>query len=451
MNQMTKMRLDEIAAAVHGTLNHKQYAAQEVCGVFTDTRTPEAGALFIPLRGENFDGHTYIDAAFDSGAACVLSDVYIETDKPVIRVFSTAQALLDLAGHYRQKFDIPIIALTGSAGKTTTKDLIASVLAERYSVLKTAGNLNNEIGLPMMLFELTDAHKIAVLEMGMSGFGEIRRMSRAAQPDAVVIVNIGTAHIEKLGSRKGILRAKTEALDFLRADGKIFLNGADDMLATLRGTLPNIVFYGTDVYATDITPHGLDGISFTCNGNGQPFRIDVPLPGKHMVSNALAAAAVGQAFGLTNAEIAAGIAKFTPSNMRMDITKRDDGTTIISDVYNANPDAMRAALDVLMEATGRRTAILGDMRELGAHAPALHAEVGTYAASLGLDQLICIGTESRHMAEAAKTAGANVLYYETKEKFMTTLDDVLSKGGAILVKASRGMGFEEITEELRRA
>jgi len=448
---MKPMTLAEIAAAVQGTLNYKKHAAIVARSVFTDTRTPVADGLFIPLNGDRFDGHAYIDDAFNGGAVCVLSEKYIETDRPMIRVSSTRQALLDLAGHYRRKFDIPVVAITGSAGKTTTKDLIASVLSERFCVLKTHENRNNEIGLPLMIFELEDSHEIAVLEMGMSGFGETHRMSRAAQPDVLVIVNIGTAHIEKLGSREGILQAKAEAMDFMYPDGKIILNGADDMLATLRGSRPNIVYYGADVYASHIEHKGLTGSAFICRGDGLAFPVEVPLPGDHMVSNALAAAAVGLHFGLTGKEIAAGIAKFKPSGMRMDIAKSKSGATIISDVYNANPAAMRAALDVLGAEKGKRTAILGDMKELGGHSEALHKEVGAYAASLHLEQIICIGAESRNMAEGAMTAGANVLYYESKEAFMASPVMALAEGGTILVKASRGMGFEEITKGLRDA
>jgi len=451
---MKPMTLAEIADAVRGVLNHKAFAAHCVCDVFTDTRTPIAGGLFVPIKGENADGHTYINQAFASGAVCALTEHYIEADTPIIRVSSTREALLDLAGHYRRKFDIPVVAVTGSAGKTTTKDLIASVLSERFRVLKTKGNLNNEIGLSLMLLAMDGTHQAAVFEMGMSGFGEIHKLSRAARPDVAVIINAGTAHIEKLGSREGILQAKAEIMDFLHDDALVFLNGEDDMLVKLRGTRKNIHYYGEAAgacaYATDITPQGLAGIGFVCHGGGGTYPVYVPLPGEHMVSNALAAASVGHALGLTGAEIASGIAKFVPSAMRMDVIKLANGGTIISDVYNANPAAMKAALAVLRDEAGHRTAILGDMWDLGAFAEILHAEVGAYAASIGIDTIICIGEESRAMAKAAKAAGGNAYHYESKEAFMPDIHTVFSNGGTALVKASRGMGFEEITEGLRR-
>jgi len=448
---MIPMTLGEIADAVGGVLNYKAFARRLAADVFTDSRTPVKNGLFIPLRGEHFDGHAYINDAFGGGALCALVDKYTQTEKPIIRVGDTRRALLDLAGHYRRKFDIPVVAVTGSAGKTTTKDLIAAVLAERFAVLKTDENLNNEIGVPKMLFRLDDSYEIAVLEMGMSGFGEIQNLSRAAQPDVGVIVNIGTAHIEKLGNREGILRAKAELLDFMHEDAHIVLNGADDMLVGLRGTRRNIQYYGADVFASHMEENELEGVSFDCHACGEVYRVHVPLPGTHMVQNALAAASVGHIFGMKPSEISSGISKFIPSAMRMERFKTISGAEVISDVYNANPEAMMRALDVLSKAKGRRTAILGDMLELGEHAAGLHAEVGKHAASLGIDTIICIGRESRRMAEGAMVAGGDTRYYETKPDFLPHLPKLLADGGTVLVKASRGMGFEEITEGLRNA
>jgi len=448
---MKSMTLREIADAVHGVLNDKAYADLPAEDVYTDTRNNVKGALFIPLRGENFDGHAYLADAFAGGAAAVLTDVYSDLRQPLIRVSDTRQALLDLAGHYRRKFTAKVVAVTGSAGKTTTKELIAAVLAEKYRVLKTEGNLNNEIGVPKMLFQLTDEHDIAVLEMGMSGFGELHRIARAAQPDMAVIVNIGDAHIENLGSREGIRKAKMEVLDFLPPGAPILLNGADEMLTALRGARPHICFYGTDVYASQVEKLGLAGVRFVCHGEGTEFPITVPLPGEHMVSNALAAAAAGLAFGLTGDEIAAGILQFKPAKMRMQISRTASGATILDDSYNANPSAMRAALDVLAAEEGRRAAILGDMLELGAHSAGLHEEVGRYAAQLKLELIVCIGPESRKMADGALAENGNVLYYETRDAFLGAMENIMPFSGTILVKASRGMGFEKITESLRNA
>ena len=448
---MKPMTLREIADAVHGVLNDKTRADLTIQDVYTDTRGNVPGGLFIPLRGGNFDGHAYLPDAFAecSAAAAALTDVYSDLNHPLIRVSDTRQALLDLAGHYRRKFAAKVVAVTGSAGKTTTKELIACVLAEKFRVLKTEGNLNNEIGVPKMLFRLTDEYDIAVLEMGMSGFGELHRISRAAQPDMAVIVNVGDAHIENLGSREGILRAKAEALDFLPPDAPIFLNGADEQLIKLRGTRRGISFYGVDVYASHVEKLGLAGVRFVCHGGGLAFPIAVPLPGEHMVSNALAAASVGLAFGMTGEEIAAGIAKFVPAAMRMQTSRSVSGATIVDDSYNANPAAMRAALDVLAAEKGRRVAVLGDMLELGEYSAIRHEEIGRYAASLGIELLVCIGAESRKMADGARAADGNVRYYETREAFLPFACDVLSGGGTVLVKASRGMGFEKIVEKLR--
>jgi len=452
---MIPMKLAEIASAVNGVLNNASYVALEAASIETDTRKLCAGGLFVPLKGETFDGHDFIAAALANGTVCALSEREADIDAPIIRVASTRQALLALAAHYRRKFDIPVVAITGSAGKTTTKDLIASVLSEKFNVLKTHVNENNEIGLPKTVFRLNDIAEIAVLEMGMNHFGEMRNLSRTAQPDIVVITNVGTAHIENLGSREGVLAAKSEAFDFLRPGGRIILNRDDDMLPTLQSTRDDISYYGFDsgnaCYATDIVHSGLSGISFVCHTPRETFHVHVPLPGKHMVSNALAAAAVGDALGLSGAEIAKGIRKFTPSGMRCDTFTTAKGLTIIDDSYNANPAAMKATLDVLQTAPGRRIAILGDMLELGAFSAQLHREVGAYAASLGLAQIICIGQESRAMYEGALDAGGTARHFETKADFLQMIETLIADGGTFLIKASRGMGFEQITERLRNA
>lgn len=426
-----------------------------ISGVSTDTRTIEPGMLFIPIRGENFDGHKFIDKAIENGAAAVLTELGGEYSVPAVRVEDTRRAMGRLASYYLNKLNIPTVAITGSVGKTTTKDMVASVLAKRYNVYKTQGNLNNDIGVPLTVFALKPYHTAAVIEMGMNHFGEISYLTSIVKPDVALITNVGVSHIENLGSREGILKAKCEIFEGLKSDGTAIVNGDDDMLSTLRGNLKGLVMFGTntslDWYADNIRERGLEGIDCTIHGNGSSvcFDVSISVPGRHMVLNALAAAAAGYALGMSAEEIKAGIEDFKPTKMRMDIIHSGD-LTIINDAYNSNPVSAMAAVDVLAAEEGVRCAVLGDMFELGSFAPKLHYELGEYTAKKGIDIIVAVGELSRELYEGAKQVrNKNVYYFKTQEDFLENIDSIIHGKMTVLVKASRGMKFERTTEKLR--
>lgn len=454
---MKPLCLEEIEKAVDGELNDKSFGDVLVVSVSTDSRFEMAAGLFVPLAGTIYDGHDFIQKAFANGAFCCLSEKELFSALPIIYVKDTKLALRKLAMYYRSLFDFKVVAITGSTGKTTTKDLIASVLSQKYRVVKTEGNFNNEIGLPLTAFNADEKTEVLVLEMGMNSFGEIHNLSEIAKPDICVITNIGVSHIERLGSREGILRAKCEIFDFMRPGGAAVLNGSDDLLLTLKDTRENITYYGmdegSDIYASDIEHNGIESVSFTLNGKNGNYRIDVPYPGLHMVSNALCGAAAGELLDLSPKQIQDGAAGFKMSAMRMNIMTNDYNVTVINDTYNANPVSAKAALDVLRQADGRRVCVLGDMLELGDFAATMHYDIGTYAAEIGIDRIICIGENSRLTYYGAEKAlkGNRAFYMETKERFIEELGSHIKGGDTVLVKASRAMGFEKITYEIMKA
>ena len=426
--------------------------------VETDSRTIHPGTLFIPLAGDRFDGHAYIDSALEGGAAgCVTArerERYLP-GKFYVKVADTQAALRDLAVWYRNRFDIPFIGVTGSVGKTTAKDMLAAVLGVKYKVLKTEGNHNNNVGLPLTLLDLNSSHQIAVLEMGMDKPGEIDYLADIVRPDVGVITNIGDAHIERLGSRENIFKAKCELLPHIKSDGLLVLNGDDALLSTLRGNTPvPAVFCGQGEgcgYRAQVT--GGDGVSHIhCRLTTPNMDREVLISalGEHMIYPALIAAAVGERFGLTSDQIEEGFGQFVPTRMRMNVLRRSSGITILDDTYNANPQSMRAAISALADSRGKRkVAILGDMLELGSFAPALHSGVGEYLGDADVDCLVAVGELARHIAEGARKAGVpQVIHYGTREDAKAALSQVVSPGSTVLVKGSRGMKLEEITAKL---
>lgn len=461
---MKPILIEEIIKAVNGIIN-KNIDTTKIFieNISIDTRTIKEGDLFIAIAGENFDGHNFIENAFEKGAKVCISEKDIETSGILIKVEDTKKALKDLAKYYRNLFKIPIIAITGSTGKTTTKDIVASVLAQKYNVLKTEGNFNNEIGLPLTIFRMNEKTEVAVLEMGMNHFGEIHNLSEIAQHNIGIITNIGVSHIENLGSRKGILRAKYEIFDFANENCLKILNLDDDMLAPLKieeeGKKIEQKFYSiekeADVYATDIKENGLNGISAKIKCMGEEFDLNMKISGRHMLSNALASVIVGKRLGLSNEQIKKGIETFIPSKMRMDIFETEK-YTIINDVYNANPNSMKASIDVLANAKGRKIAILGDMFELGKDAPKFHYEIGEYAVKKGIDEFIFIGELAKNMMFGAKdisekeNINVNINYFEKQEDFFGKIDNILKKNDNILIKASRGMKFEKTVDKIMR-
>jgi len=453
---MKNLTLEHIAEACGGIYRGtEEQKKEEVTCIFTDSRKAEKGGLFVPIKGARADGHAFIEQVMKQGALATLSEKDLgEQPYPYIQVKSSLTAVKDIAEYYLKQLSIPVVGITGSVGKTSTKEMIAAVLSQKYNTLKTQGNFNNELGLPLTVFRLRDEHEMAVLEMGISDFGEMHRLAKIARPDTCVITNIGLCHLEFLKSRDGILKAKTEIFDYLREDGHILLNGDDDKLVTVqevKGIQP--VFFGIEnhqgIWADEIKPEGLKGISCRIHAGEDSFAVLIPIPGHHMVYNALAGTAVGLTYGLTLEEIKAGIESLQPVSGRFHIMETDR-YTVIDDCYNANPVSMRASLDVLADALGRKVALLGDMGELGADEVEMHREVGKYAVSKDIDVLLCVGDLSAHMANAAKAKAPDkeVLHFADKEALLAQLFQILKKGDTILVKASHFMEFGKLVEAL---
>ncbi len=458
---MKNMNLEQIAAACKGKLIGTYDPEKEIAAVTLDSRKVEKDDLFIATVGARVDGHSFIGDVFEKGAmAAVCERLPEHATGPCILVENSFEALKDITRWYRSQLAVTVVGITGSVGKTSTKEFISSVLAQKYQVLKTEGNFNNEIGLPLTILRIRNHHEVAVLEMGISNFGEMHRLSELARPDICVITNIGICHLENLGSREGILKAKSEIFDFMNENGFVCVNGDDDMLSTLKevkGRKPRRFGFGTsnDIYASNVVTKGLFGSICTIQHSKGSFTAEIPLPGEHMVMNALAATAVGSLLHMEDSEIAAGIASVKPVGGRSNII-RTDQWTIIDDCYNANPVSMKAAIDLLKMADTRKVAILGDMFELGENEYALHGEVGTYAVSSSIDLILCVGSLSRHMYDNAlreleahpHAFSSQVFYYENKDALMGSLSSLLKEQDTILVKASHSMGFETIVKSL---
>lgn len=455
---MKHMSLQEIATACGGTyFGDNNKLSSEVSGVAIDSRKVEKDFLFVAIKGARVDGHNFIPQVMENGALCALSEKNLgNVPYSYILVNSCEQALKDLAEYYRLALDIKVVGITGSVGKTSTKEMIASVLEQKYSVLKTEGNFNNEIGLPLTIFNIREEHEVAVLEMGINEFEEMHRLAKVARPDICVITNIGFCHLENLIDRDGVLRAKTEMFDFMRDGAQIILNGDDDKLITVqnvKGVTP--VFFGLsdhhNYYATDVHSLGLKGTSCTLHLPNGTVNATIHLPGAHMVYNALAGACVGYSLGLTNEEIQKGIENLVPVSGRNNLIETED-FLIIDDCYNANPVSMKASLDVLSNALGRKVAILGDMGELGEDEKILHYGVGAYAAQKEINLICCIGTLAQEFVSGVNsvTSESKTLYFATKEDFLSQIHSIVKKGDTILVKASHSMEFPEIVETLQK-
>lgn len=453
---MKNLTLRNITRACQGTYHgDESLLDREVAGVTIDSRKVEKDFLFVAINGERFNAHQFIPDTIEKGALCVVSHEDLgDTDYPYILVEATGQALLDIAKLYRDSFDVKVVGITGSVGKTSTKEMIASVLAQKYNVHKTQGNFNNECGLPLTIFEMNEEHQVSVLEMGINHFGEMRKLSTVASPDICVITNIGVAHLEFLKTREGIMQEKTQMFQDMKPGGSVVLNGDDPLLSTIgpvKGSDP--IFYGLDqdknvIYATDVEPLGLKGTSCTIHLPEESFSCVVPIPGIHMVSNALAGSAVGSKLGLSTEEIKRGIESL-PSIPGRNHIIQTDRLILLDDCYNANPVSMKASLDVLNMGIGRKVAVLGDMGELGPDYAALHRSVGEYAAEIGIDLVCAIGPMSKEIAEGAASDGTKALWFETKADFLAQTKDILKDGDNVLIKASHGMEFPEIVEALR--
>lgn len=456
---MKNMTLERMAAACGGTyIGRSEDADREVVSITTDSRKAEPGGLFAAIKGARANGHTFIPGVFKKGALCVISEHPLpEGSGNYILVPNTVKALGMIAAYYLEQLQIPVVGITGSVGKTSTKEMIAAVLSQKYRTLKTAGNFNNDLGLPLTIFRLTEEDQIAVLEMGISHFGEMHELAGIAKPDTCVITNIGQCHLEYLGDRDGVLRAKSEIFDFLREDGFVVLNGEDDKLEAIqeiKGIRPVFFGFGKEhaVYADHVKSCGLDGIACRIHTEQGSFDVTVPIPGLHMVLNALAGTAVGLHYGLSLKQIRAGIESLQPVDGRFHII-RTESYTIIDDCYNANPMSMKSSLGVLADALGQKVAILGDMGELGEEEQSMHREVGAYAASLDIDRFLLVGVLSRQIAEGLLEVNpqAQVTCYENLQELLRVLTKEVCAGDTILVKASHFMHFEKIVEALKNA
>lgn len=443
---MKAFTLQEAAAALGLPQMQAQATLADVC---TDTRKIQPGSLFVCLRGERFDGHSFASQAAQLGAAALLVDHPVDADVPQLVVTDTGKALLQLAGWYRRRFQLPVVGLTGSVGKTTTKEFIALVLGAKYNTLKTQGNLNNEIGVPQMLFRLEDSHTAAVIEMGMNHFGEISRLTRAVAPTVGLITNIGVSHIENLGSRAGILQAKLEILEGMAPDAPLIVNMDNDMLRTVKlGDRPLLTFaiddQSADFTATDIAEQG-STTTFTVHHSAFTQPVTIPTVGIHNVYNALAAMAVGYVTGVDPAAAASALANYVPAGMRQNLVQVG-GVQVIEDCYNASPDSMRAALQTLGKLpVRRRYAVLGAMLELGDYAKEAHTQVGKMAAENGIDGVLAYGADAAYIVEAAKQSGLeNARLFDTKEALAQSLAQQVQPGDGVLFKGSRGMHLEDV-------
>ncbi len=454
---MKNMTLANIAACLNAPLYQAEGKEQlEITGAVLDSRKAEAGFLFFATRGERVDGHSFIPQVAEKGAALVICEEAPDVNVPHILVEDTFIALKKVAAFYREQLTIPIVGVTGSVGKTSTKEMIAAGLSTKFNVLKTQGNFNNEVGLPLTILSIRSEHEAAVVEMGINHFGEMHRLSEIAKPDICVITNVGQCHLENLIDRDGVLRAKSEIFDFMSKDGFVVLNGDDDKLVTItevNGKKP--FFFGIgpegavakDSFAVEIKSKGLFGSDFEMQLLGDDIEASVPLPGQHMVINALAAALVGRIWGMTNEDVLAGIASVKATGGRSNIIKLQD-KVVIDDCYNANPVSMKSAIDLLAMAKGPKACILGDMFELGAEERELHREVGHHAALARIERRIFIGELAKEMYEGAKMLRTMPEYYSDKAAFFEANKPEDFKDMTVLVKASHGMQFEEIVEWL---
>ncbi len=452
---MKHMTLQNIARAVSGQLFLPDNYIEEgkvAQGVVIDNRKVEKDFIFVPIKGARVDGHTFIPDAFEKGAMAVLCDHDLgKTTGPYIVVKETQQALKDLAAFYREQMDAYVIGIVGSVGKTSTKEMVASVLSRHFSLWKTQGNFNNEIGLPLTLFGVKEEHQVAVVEMGISDFGEMDRLGNMAKPDMVIMTNIGLCHLENLIDRDGVLKAKTEVFAHMPKDGVIVLNGDDDKLQMADTLGRERHFFGLsnqEYSATDIVSQ-LTGVQAKLIGPKWESSVRIPIPGQHNVYNALAAMVAAEHLGMSREEILSGIEHAATIDGRNNFIQKN-GITVIDDCYNANPVSMRASLEVLSHASGRTIAVLGDMGELGAEEASLHYQVGEAVAEFGIDVLFTAGELSKEMIRAVEAADCTTEVYgfDTKEEMIPQLKALVKEGDTILVKASHFMDFPKVVEAL---
>ena len=446
---MKTMTLSRAAMACGGTLCGVSDQNIGLSRVVIDSRAVEPGDLFVAYKGERADGHDYIGTAVKRGAACCLAERIPEGETgPILLVPDVQQALEQIAAAYRKTLSIPVVGITGSVGKTSAKEMIAAVLEQRLRVLKTDKNLNNQIGVPMTISRIEQEHEAAVVEMGISGFGEMRALTKIVRPTIAVFTVIGHAHLEFLQDRQGVFRAKTEMLEGMDDDACVIVNGDDDLLRGLECRQRKLSFglgAGCDIRAEKVRVDRDGHTDCFIRFGSRKIPVHIPAFGQHMVYAALEGAAVGFVLGLRDEEIAAGIARYETVGRRAAVT--ETGTvTLIDDCYNANPDSVKCGVDSLMELPGRHVCILGDMLELGPKEREMHRDVGEYALRRGVDLVLCCGPLCQETAEAAGQAGK---WFPDREALITALPELIQQGDRVLVKASRGMHLEDVSEALK--
>ncbi|EDS80223.1 UDP-N-acetylmuramoyl-tripeptide--D-alanyl-D-alanine ligase [Clostridium perfringens] len=450
---MLELNLQEIVKATKGALL-KEADVKEIKAVSTDTRKIEEGTMFIALKGENFNGNNYVLDAFNKGAKIAIVDEVkcdlneLKEDVALIKVQNTGRALMDLAKFYREKLGLKVVGITGSAGKTSTKDLVAAVLSDKYKVFKTKGNFNNEIGLPLMILELDSTYDVAILEMGMRGLGQIKELAEIASPDLGIITNIGISHIEILKTRENILKAKMEIATFFDKNNTLVVCGNDDFLGALPEAEYKIVKTGVGenfkIGAKNIALEELSS-KFTVYDGEKEEEFSLDMPGEHNISNLMLGIAIAKELGVSFEEMKRGLKNIEATSMRLELIKKD-GFSILNDCYNSSPVAVKSAIDVMKNIEGkRRIAVLGTMRELGHKSEEAHEEIGKYAKENGIEKVLCFGDFSENIKEGY---GEGCTVYENKEELIKDLLNIICEGDIILVKASRSLKFEEITKAL---
>ncbi|HEY8416928.1 MAG TPA: UDP-N-acetylmuramoyl-tripeptide--D-alanyl-D-alanine ligase [Limnochordales bacterium] len=459
---MEPLPVEAIARAAGGALAAGDPKAM-VRGVSTDSRTLRPGELFVPLVGERFDGHDFLGDAVARGAAAVLvregRALPALAGAAVITVDDPLAALHRLARWHRERLGARVVAVTGSNGKTTTKDMAAAILSVRWSTRKSRGNYNNEVGLPLAILGAPAGTEVLVLEMGMRGQGQIRQLADVAQPHVGVVTNVGPVHLELLGSLEAIARAKRELVEALPADGWAVLNADDPQVRGMAAHCAGRVLRygldsGADLRASDVISRGLAGVEFTLHWQGRSVQVTVPAPGRHHVYNALAAAGAALALGCDLDAVVRGLLAFPlhASAMRLEVRERPDGLRVINDAYNASPASMQAALALLAEVEAeRRLAVLGDMLELGPLSDAAHREVGRRAAAAGVDHLVAVGRWAETVCAAAVDAGLPPERAEAlpdAQAAAARVAALVRPGDVVLVKASRGLKLERVAEAL---
>lgn len=443
------MKVYEIVEATRGILvsGNKD---DEINFFSQDSRQMTNGGMYIPLKGERFDGHNFIESAFQTGAQAIISekDVNYE-DKIVIKVKDTHQALKDMASYLRNHRPVKVVGVTGSVGKTSTRDMVYSVVKQKYKTLKTEGNYNNEIGLPLTILRYHD-EEVLVLEMGMNHLQEMSRLSMIARPDIACITNVGTAHIGELGSRENILKAKLEIINGMKEGSTLIINQDNDMLQTVELPHLNVVRVGKGKEASIQASHIVleeTKSSFEVEYQGKKEIIEVPVQGEHNISNALIAIAVGIELNISLEDIKKGIQEFKLTKNRMDILEKNH-KTVIDGTDNASVDSMKSSIDVLANYKKRKVAILADMLELGDYSQQLHEEVGSYVASKGIDILVCVGKEAKYIYQKARESMKDVYYFESNQEVIARLDELLKEDDVILVKGSHSMNLKEVVEKI---